>query len=57
MGLILVILLLFILFGGGLGTRYGGWGGPAYAPYGLGGIGLGGILLLILLVMFFSGRL
>ena len=51
MGLILLIVLVILLFGGGLGTHFGGWGGPAYQSYGMGGIGLGGLLLIVLVVL------
>jgi hypothetical protein len=53
MGLIILILLVVLLFGGGLGTTYGGWGGAGYGHYGYGGIGLGTILLIVLLFMLF----
>jgi hypothetical protein len=49
MGLIILIILIILLFGGGLGTRYGGWGGPGYASFGYGGIGLGTILIIVLI--------
>ncbi len=50
MDIILVILVLFLLFGGGLG--YSRWGYN-------GGVGIGGILLLILVLylLFGHGRL
>jgi hypothetical protein len=51
MGLIVLILLIILLFGGGLGTTFGGWGGPEYGHYGYGGVGLGTILLIVLIVM------
>jgi hypothetical protein len=57
MGLIILIILIILLFGGGLGTRYGGWGGPGYASFGYGGIGLGTILIIVLIVLLVSGRL
>ncbi len=50
-GLILLISLVVLLFGGGLGTTFGGWGGADYGHYGYGGIGLGTILLIVLIVM------
>lgn len=49
MGLVLIIIVLCLMFGG-LPT----WG---YHSYGWAPSGLGGILLLILLVLFLSGRL
>jgi hypothetical protein len=51
---IVVIVAVLLLFGGG----YGRWGGnPAYASYGMPGIGLGGIILIIVVVLLLSGRL
>jgi hypothetical protein len=50
-GLILLIVLIVILFGGGLGTTFGGWGGGGYGHFGYGGIGIGTILLIVLVVM------
>jgi hypothetical protein len=51
MGLLLLVLVLFLVFGGGFGY-YGGhsWGGP--------GLGIGGILLVVLLffLIFGGGR-
>jgi hypothetical protein len=48
MGLILLVIVLFLIFGGG------GWWG--YRNYGPGpGIGIWGILLVILFVMWFLG--
>jgi len=55
--MILLIILVIFLLGGGLGVHYGSWGGPNYSSYGMGGIGLGGILLLVLVVLLLSGRL
>jgi hypothetical protein len=45
MNLILIVLILLLLFGGGLG--FSKWG-PR------GGIGIGGILLIVLVVYFFA---
>jgi hypothetical protein len=56
LGIVLVVVIVLLLFGG-LGTHFGGWGGPAYRPYGYGGFGIGGILLIILLLLLLSGRL
>ena len=53
LGLILVILLAIVLFGGGLGYR-GGYGDSPYYGYGIGGIGL---VLVILLILALTGRL
>ena len=53
LGLILVILLAIVLFGGGLGYR-GGYGDSPYYGYGIGGIGL---VLVILLILALVGRL
>ena len=47
MDLILIILVLFLLFGGGLG--YHQWG-PT------GGFGIGGLLLIVLVVYLLVGR-
>jgi hypothetical protein len=52
MNLILLLVLVFLLFGGGYGFTYGGWGGGTYGTYGYGGFGLGTVLLIVLLVMF-----
>ena len=50
MSLILLIIVLILLFGGGLGHWSGQpWGGP--------GIGIGGVLLIILIVLLLTGRL
>lgn len=59
MGLILLIIVLVLVFGGGLyGHSTGSWGGPAgYGGVWGGGLGLGGILLIILVVLLLSGRL
>lgn len=58
MGLIILIVVILLLFGGGIGGHYGGWGGPAYGSYiGNGGIGLGGLLLIVLAIMFLTGHL
>jgi hypothetical protein len=51
MGLILLIILIVLLFGGGYGTTYRGWGGDGYRRYGRGGFGLGTILLIVLIVL------
>jgi hypothetical protein len=51
MNLILLVVLAFLLFGGGYGMTYGGWGGSGYAHYGYGGFGLGTILLIVFLVL------
>ncbi len=49
MGLVLLVVVLLVLFGGGFGAYSGAsWGGP--------GLGLGGLLLIILLVLFLTGR-
>lgn len=53
MGLILLIIVLVLVFGGGSGVYYGqryGWGGPHY----MGG-GLGLILLIIVILFLFGG--
>jgi hypothetical protein len=55
MGLILLIVLILVLFGGGIGISRGNWGGPAWG--GFGGIGLGTILIVVLIVLLVSGRL
>ena len=47
--IILLVLVVVLLFGG-LGTRYGGWGGAGWAAYGTPGLSLGGILLIILII-------
>lgn len=49
MGLILLIVLLLLVFGG-----LPNWG---YHSYGYGPSGMGGVLLLIVLIFFFTGRL
>jgi hypothetical protein len=50
MGLILLIVVLLILFGGGFGYHGGyAWGGPS--------LGLGGLLLIILVIWLLSGGL
>jgi hypothetical protein len=53
LGLILVILLVLLLFGGGFGYRgvYGQW---PYYGYGIGGLG---IILVILLILVLFGRI
>ena len=53
LGLILVVLLVIVLFGGGLGYR-GGYGDSPYYGYGIGGIGL---VLVILLILALIGRI
>ena len=50
MNLIVLLILAFLLFGGGVGMTYGGWGGATYGHYGYGGIGLGTILVIVLIV-------
>ena len=52
MNLLLIIIVLFLLFGGGFGT-YHAWGnyGPAYG----GGIGIGTILVILLVVWLLGG--
>jgi hypothetical protein len=52
MSLLLIILVLLILFSGGIGFHQG-WG----TPYGTGGIGIGTILVIVLLFLLFTGRL
>jgi hypothetical protein len=54
MGLVLLIILIVLLFGGGFGTTYGVWGGPVY--YGYGGFGLGTVLLIVLIVLLLRRR-
>jgi hypothetical protein len=49
MSLLLLVVLLFLVFGG-----LPRWG---YHSYGYGPSGIGGILLVILLVLFLTGRL
>jgi hypothetical protein len=56
MGLVLLIVLIVLLFGGGFGTTYGVWGGPAYYGYGYGGFGLGTILLIVLIILLLRRR-
>lgn len=60
LGLVLVVILMFILLGGVLGTG-GPFGGTAPWGYGYGlhhgGIGIVGVILLIILVLAFTGRL
>ena len=59
MGLILLLIILFLVFGGGgFGLWQGHWGGTAGygGPYGT-TMGIGGIILLIVIVLFFTGRL
>ena len=53
LGLILVILLAIVFFGGGLGYRTGYYASPGYG-YGIGGIGL---VLIILLILVLVGRI
>lgn len=52
--LILIIVLIVLLLGGGLGYR-GGW----YSTYPQAGYGFGlvGVVLIVLLVLLFTGRL
>jgi hypothetical protein len=51
MSLLLVVIVLFLLFGGGFGTYH------AFNTWGQGpGIGLGGLLLLIILLVVVFGR-
>lgn len=47
--IIVVLLLMMLGFGGGYA---GGWG----TPYGYGGFGLGGVLLVVLVAMLLTGR-
>jgi hypothetical protein len=56
LGLILIILVILLLVGG-LGTRYGGWGGPTYTHYGTPGLSIGAILLIVVVVLLLTGRL
>jgi hypothetical protein len=49
MGLILLIVLLLLVFGG-----LPNWG---YHSYGYGPSGISGVLLLVVLIFFFTGRL
>lgn len=52
MSLIVILIVLLLLFGCG-----GFYGYRSGAPWGAPGIGLFGIILIILLVMFLSGRI
>lgn len=52
--LFLIIVIVLMMAGGG-GIHYGGWGGPGFARYGAGGIGLGTILLILLIVYLLFG--
>jgi hypothetical protein len=54
-GRVLLIILIVLLFGGGFGSTYRGWGGDRYRHYGRGGIGLGTILLIVLIVLLLQG--
>ena len=53
MSIIVVLLIVLLLFGGGYGYN-AGWHS---SPYGMGGLGLGGIIVLVLVVLLFTGRL
>jgi hypothetical protein len=51
--LVLLIVLVLLFFGVGWGTR----GHESYGSYSGPGIGLGGLLLIILVVLFLTGNL
>lgn len=55
MYLVLVVLLVFLLFGG-VGY-HSGWYAGGFAPYGYGGVSLLGVVLIVLLVLLLLGRL
>ena len=59
MGLILLLVILFCLFGGGYyGHSAGYWGGSAgYGGTWGTGLGIGGIVLLVIVVLLVTGRL
>lgn len=51
--LIILIVLIVLFLGGGFAWREH----PSYGPYSNGGIGLGGLLLILLVVLLFTGNL
>jgi hypothetical protein len=54
LGIVLIIILIIVMFGGVGGSRWGvpyGYGGGHY------GIGLMGVLLIIVIVLLLSGRI
>jgi hypothetical protein len=52
--LLVIVIVLVLLFVGGGGGYYWGRGNESYGPWGGGGIGLGGVML-ILLVLWLLG--
>lgn len=56
MGLIILIVLIVLLFGGGIGY-HSGWYGGGPTPYGYGGFGIVGLVLFVwvLLILFRGG--
>jgi hypothetical protein len=53
LAIVLIVLLVLLLFGGGLGYRSGWHSSPYYGP----GFGIVGILIVVLLVLLLMGRL
>jgi hypothetical protein len=58
MYLVLIVLVLLMVFGGGVGYHSGYWGGGAgYGGVWGGGLGIVGIVVLVLVIALLSGRL